>query len=182
MPSDEILAKEAQLMYQQTPGFTPVNGDLTHWRGKINIREGGIPNVEIDIQLPEEYPKKPPKVICLTPVKHKIISPETKEFTLQLLKKWRPKTRLFELINTIKKEFIKKKPQVIAALQPITKPELRIKKDARKSGVYQEDILKLEDKLNALEKEIDYLQKEIEKKDEEIIRLQSYIKVHELPP
>ena len=71
-----------------------MNNSLNHWKGYINgpsdtCYEGGI--YQIDIQLPPEYPYKPPKMKFETRIWHPNISSQTGAICLDILKdEWSP--------------------------------------------------------------------------------------------
>ncbi len=71
-----------------------LNGDLRHWKGFIEGPEdtpygGGF--FTIDIQLPPEYPYKPPKMKFDTKIWHPNISSQTGAICLDILKdEWSP--------------------------------------------------------------------------------------------
>ena len=68
--------------------------DLMHWKGKIfgpkdSCYEGGI--FYVDIQIPQDYPFKPPKMKFDTKIWHPNISSQTGYICLDILgKEWTP--------------------------------------------------------------------------------------------
>lgn len=71
-----------------------MEGDFRHWKGYINgpedtVYQGGV--YQIDIQLPPEYPYKPPKMKFETKIWHPNISSQTGAICLDILKdEWSP--------------------------------------------------------------------------------------------
>merc|ERR1719392_584284 len=71
-----------------------IDGDLTHWRGKVKgpagtPYEGGVFN--IDIEIPADYPYNPPKMKFDTKIWHPNISSQTGAICLDVLgKEWSP--------------------------------------------------------------------------------------------
>ncbi len=71
-----------------------VNNDFRHWKGSIEgpqgtPYEGGV--FQVDIQLPPEYPYKPPKMKFDTKIWHPNISSQTGAICLDILKdEWSP--------------------------------------------------------------------------------------------
>ena len=71
-----------------------LNNDLKHWKGYINgpddtSYKGGV--FHIDIQLPIQYPYKPPKMKFQTKIWHPNISSQTGAICLDILKdEWSP--------------------------------------------------------------------------------------------
>jgi len=64
-------------------------GDFKHWKGYIlgpedTVYQGGV--YQIDIQLPPEYPYKPPKMKFETKIWHPNISSQTGAICLDILK------------------------------------------------------------------------------------------------
>ena len=65
--SDEILSQEAQMMFERAPGaFNIMGGDLSKWNGTIPLRTIPPSVAEIQIILPNNFPKSPPKVTTIT--------------------------------------------------------------------------------------------------------------------
>jgi len=71
-----------------------VNDDITHWKGNIpgpkdTVYQDGI--FFVDIQLPNDYPYKPPKMKFDTKIWHPNISSQTGAICLDILKnEWSP--------------------------------------------------------------------------------------------
>jgi len=71
-----------------------VEGNLTHWNGRVKGPEGtpyagGL--FEIDIEIPVDYPYNPPKMKFLTKIWHPNISSQTGAICLDVLgKEWSP--------------------------------------------------------------------------------------------
>ena len=99
-PKTRILKelKELQEVEKQSSSETVkaniVDDNLYHWKGTIfgpsdSCYEGGI--FRIDIQIPEDYPFKPPKMKFETKIWHPNISSQTGAICLDILKnEWTP--------------------------------------------------------------------------------------------
>ncbi len=61
MVSDEILSKEAYLIYNFTAGFAPFHNRLDHWRGNIRDKSGNPHSVEL--LIPQNFPDDAPRVL-----------------------------------------------------------------------------------------------------------------------
>jgi ubiquitin-protein ligase len=74
LPEEDYFARlaiEADEMKREQPSFEPQNGDVTRWKGFIigtNLYEGGV--FVFEIQIPREYPFKPPIVKAQTKIWH----------------------------------------------------------------------------------------------------------------
>lgn len=74
LPEDDFwarLAIEAEDMKREEPSFEPVSNDITKWKGFIigtGLYDGGVFVFEIDV--PREYPFKPPIVKANTKIFH----------------------------------------------------------------------------------------------------------------
>jgi ubiquitin-protein ligase len=74
LPEDDFwarLAIEAEDMRREQPSFKPINNKITNWKGFImgtGLYDGGVFVFEIDI--PREYPFKPPIVKSRTKIFH----------------------------------------------------------------------------------------------------------------
>ncbi|MEM2109748.1 MAG: ubiquitin-conjugating enzyme E2, partial [Candidatus Odinarchaeota archaeon] len=172
---NEIVYREAELMYKMAPGFTPVNGNLKHWTGEIKFKsEDRVSNCLIDILLPENFPSSPPTVSSLTGLRHSTIDPATGRFALKILRDWKPKNHVYEIVNAIKDEFSRKSPKLLGSLKPISKPSA-----IREPPSYN-SLKDLEVKIKDLEEEIEGLRKNIAEKNAEISRLQTVLKTKSL--
>jgi ubiquitin-protein ligase len=106
-----ILAREAQLMYRRAVEFQPVNGNLTHWRGYV-VGRGSTQNMkfEVEIHLPQDFPRAPPMVNLITPIGHPHVDPNTGSLSLRILTYWRPEYHLYQVVNSIKGLFARIPP------------------------------------------------------------------------
>ncbi|NVM30767.1 MAG: hypothetical protein HWN65_18140 [Candidatus Helarchaeota archaeon] len=108
-----ILAREAQLMYRRAREFEPVAGNLSRWRGSI---PGRGPHKEIsfelEITIPQEFPRQAPTVIMVTPTVHPQVDPSTGYLNLRILTYWRPEYHLYQVINSIKGLFARVPPKL----------------------------------------------------------------------
>jgi ubiquitin-conjugating enzyme (huntingtin interacting protein 2) len=87
--AESRLADEFKKIEKELPFFTPVQGNLRHYRGWIV----GPPNspykdrfFQIEIKLPEDYPFEPPNVRFLTHIWHPNIDAHTGEICNDILK------------------------------------------------------------------------------------------------
>ncbi|KAI8924253.1 ubiquitin-conjugating enzyme/RWD-like protein [Entophlyctis helioformis] len=88
-----------------TVTVTPVNDNLCHLKGVFKGPEGTVyegGEFTVDIQLPDEYPFRPPKMKFDTPIYHPNVSSQTGAICLDILKDaWTPvltlKTALISL-------------------------------------------------------------------------------------
>ena len=96
------LAMEAEEMKQEEPTFKPVAGNVTLWRGFIigtGFYEGGV--FVFEIEIPREYPFKPPKVRALTEVWHPNFWKDS--ICVGILgKDWTPANSLVNVVETLR--------------------------------------------------------------------------------
>jgi len=96
------IAIEANELKKELPTFKPVDGNTLLWRGFIfgaGLYEGGVFVLEIDI--PREYPFKPPKVKMLTKVFHANVF-DTRICVGVLGVDWTPANNLVDVIESIR--------------------------------------------------------------------------------
>jgi ubiquitin-protein ligase len=112
MAEDSTLAREAQLLYNRAPEFKPAYGDLRIWRGSIPGR-GPYRNMkfEVEISVPEDFPRVPPQVRMITPIEHPYVDETTGVLKLSILSSWRPEYHLYQVINTVKGMFAQISPK-----------------------------------------------------------------------
>jgi ubiquitin-protein ligase len=106
------LAREAQLLYSRAPEFKPADGDLRRWRGAIPGR-GPYRNLsfEVEIVVPNGFPRIPPLVRVVTPIEHPYLDEATGTLRLNILSSWRPEYHLYQVINTVKGMFAQISPK-----------------------------------------------------------------------
>ena len=97
------LIIEGQRLIKEQPAFRRVNDSWTHWRGEIigsaGPYEGGV--FIIDIEVPREYPFKPPKVKWKTATWHPNIYRE--QVCIGILgKDWTPVQSLVDLVEALR--------------------------------------------------------------------------------
>jgi len=101
------IKKELQELMEDTPSncsASPIDDNLFKWRGYIygptdTAYEGGIFN--IDIEFPQDYPFKAPKLICTTKIFHPNIDIYG-NICLDILKdKWSPALTIAKILLSI---------------------------------------------------------------------------------
>lgn len=94
---EEISKLSADTAYGVSANI--VNGDMTHWKGVIRGPVSSIQNDTaydggtffVDIQIPHDYPYKPPKMRFETKIWHPNVSSQTGAICLDILKnEWSP--------------------------------------------------------------------------------------------
>ena len=182
---DFILAKEAELLYKRAKEFEPVNGNLKIWHGSIPGR-GAFKNknFELEIKIPNNFPKQAPIVTMITPTEHPKVEDKTGKINLRILTYWRPDYHVYQIINSIKGLYARIPPKVASLLnrnleiQKNQKIETPTSVNKNKSSS-QDD--KLEQKINRLEKEISTLRDNVSNKDEQVAHLRGQLDVHNVP-
>lgn len=94
------LVYELKLLRREEPSFKPVKNDIRKLRGFIlgtELYDGGV--FEIEIELPRNFPYRPPKVRWLTKTWHPNI--HNKNVCVGILgKDWSPSNSLIDVIET----------------------------------------------------------------------------------
>ncbi len=109
--NDWIISQEAQQMFEKEPNFSPVEGNLYHWRGDLEISKKL--KITLDLVLPIAFPAEPPRIYVIKSEKrftHSHFNPETKELTLNT--EWNPGYSLFEVVNFLRDLFEREKPMI----------------------------------------------------------------------
>lgn len=162
-----IIAKEAQLMYRRAQEFTPVRGNLRLWRGSIPGRgQHAKKRFEVEIALPDDFPRSAPRVKMITPSDHPQISRESGEVSLKILSDWRPEYHVHQVVNTLKGLFARKPPRPIYVSAPAT-----VTAASEPTAAVSEGVRQLQSKVLNLERETLRLREVMQKKDEELARI-----------
>lgn len=98
MVNDEILSREASLIYQNVFGFEPVEGDLTKWFGIINDKTHK--SVGVTISLPDKYPNTPPDVRLQEGIMHPNIS--NGKFVTRSIARWKKSYHIHQIIREVR--------------------------------------------------------------------------------
>jgi ubiquitin-protein ligase len=96
------LALDADEMRREQPSFEPREEDLTKWRGFIigtNAFEGGV--FVFDVDVPREYPFKPPKVVARTKIWHPNFFKDRVCIGI-LGKDWAPSNTLVDIVESLR--------------------------------------------------------------------------------
>ncbi|MEM3663259.1 MAG: ubiquitin-conjugating enzyme E2 [Candidatus Jordarchaeales archaeon] len=170
-----ILAREAQLMYERAKGFSPLNGDLTVWRGEIAGRgEYRGLKFEVEIKIPPTFPLDPPSVRMVSPTDHPNVDSETGRVHLSILEQWRPEYHVYHVVNTLKGTFAKVPPRPL--FKPLTKKMAAVtpSESVQSLTVASEAV----ERVSMLEKQLKELQRKLQEKDEEIALLKGRLTTH----
>jgi len=178
----EILAKEAQLVYSNVPGWAMAQ-TLRQWRGTIE-------NVEFEIMLPRLFPKVPPVVRALTKASHPEIDRDG-VVKLRILDTWRTEYHLYQvilqLISMIKRSPQRGTSQTQTAVTNVSSPSSfpatarPVFPQPRPSAPDQEQFSptisradqQTASELASIRREIDRLRGEVTKKDEELTHMRA---------
>lgn len=116
-----------------------VGDDISHWKGLIpgpkdTVYQGGV--FQVDIQLPPDYPYKPPKMKFDTKIWHPNISSQTGAICLDILKnEWSPalsiRTALLSL-QALMCEPVPDDPQDAVVANEYIKDKKKFEETARK--------------------------------------------------
>lgn len=98
MVSDEVLSRQASLIYQYTFGFEPVEGDMRNWHGLISDKKGNT--IGITVTIPDNYPSTPPDVFVQEGVVHPNISDG--KFLTRSIARWRSSYHVHQIIKEVR--------------------------------------------------------------------------------
>ncbi|OLS29001.1 MAG: hypothetical protein HeimC2_01960 [Candidatus Heimdallarchaeota archaeon LC_2] len=98
MVNDEILSREASLIYQNVFGFEPVEGDLTKWFGIINDKTHRP--VGVTISLPNNFPSASPDVKLQEGIMHPNISKG--KFVTRSIARWKTSYHIHQIIREVR--------------------------------------------------------------------------------
>ncbi len=95
MADDAILSKEAFLIYRYNSGFSPKNGNLYQWVGRVSDAFGQP--VEVMVEIPDNFPFNPPSIKILNG-NHPATDPEGYLHTRKM-RRWKPEYHVFQIIK-----------------------------------------------------------------------------------
>jgi ubiquitin-protein ligase len=187
LAEDLTLAREAQLLYNRAPEFKPAYGDLRTWRGAIPGR-GPYRNVkfEVEITVPQGFPRVPPQVRMITPVEHPYVDETTGIMRLSIISSWRPEYHIYQVINTVKGMFAQIAPKPSSrgpyAQHPALQPRVPVSSELgyRPSGTAPPpaspppDLPQKPDAVNKLRQQISTL-------EDEVAHLKGKMTAHNVP-
>ena len=150
MISDEILSKEAYLIYKNTNGFEPVHGDLTTWEGPLFLSDGQA--IMVRVLLPPTFPREPPDIQTPQPSLTHALKSNSKTLT-----RWRPQYHLYQVIWELQEAA----KRGTLKLDPIQTREVRLASKEQETLVQQ------------LQKQLEQLEQEYEEKKRQLQVLQT---------
>ncbi|RMG19994.1 MAG: hypothetical protein D6732_29215 [Methanobacteriota archaeon] len=95
MADDAVLSKEAFLIYRYNSGFSPKNGNLYKWIGRVSDAFGQP--VEVLVELPDNFPFRPPSIRILNG-EHPAADPEGYLHTRKM-RRWKSEYHVFQVIK-----------------------------------------------------------------------------------
>ena len=166
---DFILAMEAQHMYTHFPQFSPVQGNLYHWRGYVPAGNMKIP---MDVILPMDFPNSPPSLIVKSNIQHPNVRANG-ELKLKILDTWRPDFHVYQALQEAKKLFNRILPKRSMAIARFKAHEQQVARSSTSSTVQAtwrgkdpfEEVKIWQEKVNQKKMEIQKLKEELFKKD-----------------
>jgi ubiquitin-protein ligase len=187
LTEDSTLAREAQLLYNRAPEFKPAYGDLRTWRGAIPGR-GPYRSMkfEVEIIVPEGFPRVPPQVRMITPIEHPYVDETTGMLKLSILSSWRPEYHLYQVINTVKGMFaqISPKPSTRGSYTQPPAPQPRVpvasKQGFRPSATSPPPVSTLPSPPQRPD-DVNKLRQQISTLEDEVAHLKGKMTVHNVP-
>jgi len=110
--NDLALARETQLMFTYTEGFSPIGSELSRWKGEILVKiPQGERAIPVEVLVPLKYPEYPPKVIVLEKnIQHPNIE-KNGNVLLKITHEWKPDVHVYQVIHALQNLFKKVPPQ-----------------------------------------------------------------------
>lgn len=162
------LARETQLMFTYTEGFSPIGSELNRWKGEILVKiPQGERAIPVEVLVPLKYPEYPPKVIVLEKnIQHPNIE-KNGNVLLKITHEWKPDIHVYQVIHALQNLFKKVPPQFTdtAGAKIISKKATVQSIDSATSANQQ--------KVDTVNLTITSLQDEIKAKDDELRKLRA---------
>lgn len=166
--NDLALARETQLMFTYTEGFSPIGSELSRWKGEILVKiPQGERAIPVEVLVPLKYPEYPPKVIVLEKnIQHPNIE-KNGNVLLKITHEWKPDVHVYQVIHALQNLFKKVPPQFTdtAGAKIISKKATVQTIDSARSANQQ--------KVDTVNQTITSLQDEIKAKDDELRKLRA---------
>ncbi|NPE08354.1 MAG: hypothetical protein GNW80_08750 [Asgard group archaeon] len=166
--NDLALARETQLMFTYTEGFSPIGSELNRWKGEILVKiPQGERAIPVEVLVPLKYPEYPPKVIVLEKnIQHPNIE-KNGNVLLKITHEWKPDIHVYQVIHALQNLFKKVPPQFTdtAGAKIISKKATVQSIDSATSANQQ--------KVDTVNLTITSLQDEIKAKDDELRKLRA---------
>jgi hypothetical protein len=161
------IAREAQLMFTYTQGFTPIGKEMNRWLGKIPVQtEAGERSVEVEIFVPLKYPQYPPRVLLKEKnIQHPNID-KNNNILLQITHDWKPDTHVYQVVHALKSLFDKVPPRFLDKGEKISK---------KKATVQSIPVGAKQQQVADANQTITDLQDKIKERDEELRRLRAQL-------
>lgn len=170
------LAREMQLIFNHTRGFTPIGEGMNRWQGTIEVESpSGKIDVPVEVMIPLKFPQYPPRVI----VKDKdIIHPNVEQngnILLRITHEWKPDTHVYQVIHAVKDLFSKVPPKTSTRGQTaqrkatIQSTNLMHTPKRREVDNIGESITSLQDKIKAKDEELRGLRAQLVKSSSESV-------------
>ncbi len=146
MTDDAILAREAHLIYQNAFGFEPKEGNMTNWKGIVRDSEGS--EVELTMELPDNFPNVPPKFRLPLDYNHPIVGPDN-NINTRSISRWRKDYHAYQVIREVRQAIASAKFDGISKHVPIASSD------------------------DVLRRQLDYLKQELINKEQEFERIKA---------
>jgi len=166
--NDLAIAREAQLMFTNAQGFSPIGNELNRWKGDIVVQTPqGERKVPVEVFIPLKFPQYPPKIrVLMKNIQHPNIE-KNGNVLLRITHDWRPDTHVFQVVQHLKHLFNKVPPQFsdgTTARVSRMKPQLQSLETSKSAQ---------EIKVEEINKTITALQEKIKQRDEELRKLRA---------
>ncbi|MGC9780140.1 MAG: hypothetical protein HZR80_12925 [Candidatus Heimdallarchaeota archaeon] len=164
--NDMALARETQLMFTYTVGFSPIGNELNRWKGEILVKTPqGERKIPVEVFVPLKYPQYPPKVIVLEKnIQHPNIE-RNGNVLLNITHEWKPDVHVYQVVHALQKLFEKVPPKFPGTGKtPKQKAIVQAK---------EMDVTKNQQQVQDVNQTITALQEKIRERDEELRKLRA---------
>lgn len=166
MSSDLVLAREAQLVYSNIEGWSPIGNSLRTWRGEISVGQFNKTSFVFEIFLPNLFPSVPPVVRSVTPLQHSNVDKDG-FVSLRIIENWRAEFHVYQVITSLTGLMTRAPPTAKGVSQHLRPAQ--VVEQARNAPVSLKSTQK-----DIYESEIANLQNKVRVKDEELTKLKAH--------
>jgi len=169
--NDLAIAREAQLMFSNAQGFSPIGNELNRWKGDIIINTPqGERKVPVEVFIPLKFPQYPPKIRVLTKnIQHPNIE-KNGNVLLRITHDWRPDTHVFQVVQHLERLFAKVPPQFLDGTRAVKTARKKPRLQSLETAKSPQEI-----EMEKINKTITKLQEKIKQRDDELRKLRAQL-------
>ncbi|MBD3192263.1 MAG: hypothetical protein GF308_16610 [Candidatus Heimdallarchaeota archaeon] len=167
--NDSILARETQLIFNNTRGFRPEGTQLNRWRGEFTVTTSqGERSIPVEVLIPLKFPQYPPRVIVLDKNVHHPNIESDGNVLLRITHSWSPDTHVYQVILAAQDLFQKVPPTFGDRSRRQVDQQASVQSRSSTSSPSQR-------KVQDVQSSIKGLQREIESRDAELAELRAQL-------